>query len=126
MHDAHIVIVDDDPVNLDILTMTLELIDVEATPFENGQSALEHLQTRAEPPPVLIVDRMMPEMDGLELVRRVRADRRFDAMRIIMASASVEPEEIAEARAAGADDYLTKPHGPDDLLALLGHPPEAD
>ncbi len=119
-----VVIVDDDPVNLDILSMTLELIDVAATPFSDGQSALDHLQAADTPPATMIVDRMMPGMDGLELIRRVRANRRFDGMRIIMASASAEVEEIAEARAAGADDYLTKPYGPDDLLALLGHPPD--
>jgi len=115
-----VVIVDDNPVNLDVLAMTLELIEAEAIPFENGISALAHLQASDPPPPLLIVDRMMPGMDGLELVRRLRADRRFDAMRIIMASASVEPEEIEEGRAAGADDYLTKPFGPDDLLDLIG------
>lgn len=116
------VIVDDHPINLDILRLTLELVDTESIAFADGGAALDYLEHCAEVPPVMIVDRMMPGLDGLELVRRLRANPRFDPMRIIIASASGEPEEIAEGRAAGANDYLTKPFAPDDLIRLLAPP----
>ncbi len=114
-----VVIVDDHPVNLDVLKLTLELIDAQSTAFEDGLSALDYLAACETVPSLLIVDRMMPGLDGLEVVRRVRADPRFDAMRIVMATASGDEKDVEEGRQAGADDYLVKPFTPDELLELL-------
>jgi len=114
-----VVIVDDHPVNLDILKLTLELIDAQSTAFEDGQSALDYLAQCEPVPSLLIVDRMMPGLDGLEVVRRLRADPRFDTMRIVMATASGEQTDVEDGRKAGADDYLVKPFTPDELLELL-------
>jgi len=114
-----VVIVDDHPVNLDVLQLTLELIDAESVAFEDGQSALDYLAQCEPVPSLLIVDRMMPGIDGLEVVRRVRADSRFDAMRIVMATASGDAQDVADGLEAGANDYLVKPFTPDELLELL-------
>jgi len=62
---------------------------------------------------------MLPFMDGFELLRELRADRRWDQTRVIMVSAKSQGSEIARGLDAGADDYLTKPIKPEELFARI-------
>ncbi len=80
----------------------------------NGEAALEFI--RAERPDLLVTDVMMPMLDGFGLAATIRADEELAALPVIMLSARAGAESSAEGFAAGADDYLVKPFGSQDLL----------
>ena len=113
---AKLLVVDDNPVNLKIFALTLELIDAQVASFDNGLAALRHLETSDTLPEVLIIDRLMPGMDGLEVVARVRSKPEYSQIRILMASAAAAPGEVNTGLEAGVDRYLTKPFTPQELL----------
>ncbi len=84
----------------------------------NGAEAWPVLQ--ASPPPKLaLLDWMMPEVDGVEICRRVRIDPRLQSTYILLLTARVDQEDIVAGLEAGADDYLTKPVNPSELKARL-------
>ncbi len=88
--------------------------------------ALERLRSAA-PPDLATVDWNMPMMTGLEFVRLVRANHAYDSMKIVMVTTETEPEQLARALSAGANEYMMKPFTPDvlrDKLLLLGVLPE--
>lgn len=111
-----VVAADDSSLNLEVIRLTLDLIDAQASAFESGQQAVRHLMALETPPDLFIVDRMLADIDGIEIIRRLRADRRFDRMPILIASAATDPDDIREGLAAGADRYLAKPFAPQELL----------
>ena len=88
----------------------------------NGRIALESLA--AQPlPDVILVDWNMPEMDGLEFIRRLRDDRRYAGVVVLMVTTETETDQMLRALSAGADEYLMKPfqkQGLIDKLRLLG------
>jgi two-component system, cell cycle response regulator len=85
---------------------------------DNGAAAWEVLQQK-QPPKRLILDWMMPEMDGLELCRRIRADQRSAYRYILLITAKDARQDLVSGFDAGADDYLTKPFDCDELRARL-------
>ncbi len=91
---------------------------IDAVEAGNGQEALQRL---AEFPEILLalVDWNMPVMDGLEFVVAVRAQRAFDALRIVMVTTETEFEQMQRAMAAGANEYVMKPFTKDVLTAKL-------
>ena len=80
----------------------------------DGGSALQALQ--GNPPDLILLDVMLPLIDGFELCRIVRADARFNATRIMLLTARGRENEIARGLALGADTYLTKPFSTRDLM----------
>ena len=88
----------------------------------DGQAALEVL--RAEKVDVLIADLNMPRMDGLELIRELRADSKLRAIPVLMMTTEMRPQDVMKAYDAGADMYLVKPSSPAviryKVLSLLG------
>src|SRR5262249_35525331 len=84
----------------------------------NGREGLERL---AEHPDIdlVLVDWHMPEMDGLDFIRAVRAQRANDHVRIMMVTTEAEGEQVARALSAGANEYLMKPFTRDVLVAKL-------
>lgn len=80
----------------------------------DGASALRALQ--GDPPALILLDVMLPLIDGFELCRIVRADARFNATRIMLLTARGRENEIARGLALGADTYLTKPFSTRDLM----------
>lgn len=85
---------------------------------EHGLAALEQL-LNFDHPELMLVDWHMPEMNGLELVERVRSDGECEGMRILMVSSESDGEVIARALEAGADDYLMKPFSLEELKVKL-------
>ena len=114
-----LVVVDDNHVNLEIFELTLELIEASAELFDNGRDALDYLGRCPGIPDVMIVDRLMPGMDGLAVVKAVRSNERFATMKILMASASAAASEVESGLAAGVDTYLVKLFSPQELLDTL-------
>lgn len=114
-----ILVVDDEPFNLEIIGDVLDDPAYAVTKAENGEVAWKIMQASQQLPHLLVLDRMMPVMDGMELLRRVKADDRFQAIPVIMQTAASSAEQIAEGIAAGAWYYLPKPYAPNDLLTIV-------
>jgi two-component system KDP operon response regulator KdpE len=109
-----ILVVDDEPQIVRALKVILRDGGFEAVPAESMEEALDRAAVR--PPDAAIVDLVLPDGNGVELCRRLRE---WSDMPIIVLSAVGEEDAKVEALAAGADDYVTKPFGPRELLARL-------
>ncbi|MEA2435418.1 MAG: hypothetical protein QOG54_2875 [Actinomycetota bacterium] len=113
-----ILIVDDDVRNVFALTSILEARGMEVIYAENGRDGIEVLQQNPDVSLVLM-DIMMPEMDGYETTRRVRQEARFAALPIIALTAKAMKGDREKSIAVGASDYITKPVDTDQLLSLM-------
>lgn len=112
-----IILADDDEAMRALLEAVLALSGHEIETHANGKSAWESYERR--PAEMLVLDWHMPEMDGIELCRRVRAHPHGDATYLLMITARAHPEDLEHVLDAGADDYLPKPVTPADVLARL-------
>lgn len=104
---AKVLVVDDVPGNRAILSRRLSRIGYECIEAESGEAAL-HILGRMVPD-IVLLDYMMPEMSGIDLLRAIKLGDRTKAVPVIMVTARTEGEAIAEALDAGAEDYVTKP-----------------
>lgn len=112
-----ILIADDDPLLRAILEHKLAAAGYEVTCVEDGRAALEAVKTR--PPAVLVLDAMMPILDGFEALRRLKADEATKSISVVMLTALRRQDDIVSALKLGAADYLPKPFNPDELVARL-------
>jgi len=113
-----ILIAEDDFTSRTVLTAVLKKQDHEVTATVNGAEAWQALQ-QPDAPKLAILDWMMPEMDGLEVVRRVRALQTDRPPYIIMLTTKGEKADIIAGLEAGANDYLAKPFDPGELRARI-------
>jgi adenylate cyclase len=102
-----ILIADDQPMNVDILQMRLAVHGYELLTAADGEEALG--VARAQLPDLILLDIMMPKMDGLEVCRLLKGDAALPFMPIIMVTAKADTKDIVAGLEAGADEYLTKP-----------------
>jgi two-component system KDP operon response regulator KdpE len=109
-----VLVCDDEPQILRALRVILRDAGFEAVPAETGEEALDLAAVR--PPDAAIIDLVLPDLDGVELCARLRE---WSEMPIIVLSAVGEEDAKVRALAAGADDYITKPFGPRELVARL-------
>lgn len=120
MATTRILIVDDEPINRAVIDEYLsEEPDYLLDTASDGEDAWRALQETSTPYDLVILDRIMPALDGLELLRRMKADPRFADIPVIMQTAASAPEQVRQGLAAGAYYYLTKPYEPETLLALV-------
>jgi CheY-like chemotaxis protein len=110
-----ILIVDDDLDTLRLVGLMLQRQGYEIIAANSGAQALA--MARTEQPDLILLDVMMPEMDGVEVARRLRADEGTKELPIIMFTAKTQVEDKIQGFEAGADDYLTKPTQPRELFA---------
>jgi adenylate cyclase len=115
---ARILIVDDEPFNRDVLVQELELLDHEAVTAIHGRDALERLA--GESVDLILLDIMMPEMDGFAVLRRLKDDTRLRHIPVIMISALDDIDSVVRCVELGADDHLPKPFDPVLLKARIG------
>jgi two-component system, chemotaxis family, chemotaxis protein CheY len=116
-------IVDDSRAMRMILAKAMKELGFATSAAGNGKEALTVLESGGSPPEVMLVDWNMPEMDGVTLVRALRADLRFANVPIVMVTSESGMDQIMEALEAGANEYIMKPFTPDaigDKLRLLG------
>jgi len=113
-----VLIVDDDVRNVFALTSALEGLGMDAQFAENGRDAIEALD-RDPAPDLVLMDMMMPEMDGYETMRHIRADVRFARLPIIALTAKAMKGDREQSIGAGASDYITKPVDVEQLLSLM-------
>ena len=112
-----ILLVDDDMDTLRLVGLMLQRQGYEVRVASNGQQALGMVQS--EMPDLILLDIMMPEMDGYEVARRLRSDLATAEIPIIMFTAKTQVDDKVMGFEAGADDYLTKPTQPRELFAHM-------
>jgi two-component system sensor histidine kinase/response regulator len=112
-----ILVVDDVSKNLQVVGTLLRREGYRFAPATSGPQALERV--RVERPDLILLDLMMPDMDGLEVCRRLKADPHTQRVPIIFLTASNEMEHLVQGFEAGAVDYITKPFNPPELLARV-------
>ncbi|WP_457093324.1 adenylate/guanylate cyclase domain-containing protein [Microvirga sp. P5_D2] len=118
MRDVPLILaVDDTPQNLDLLTRRLQSQGYEVATAANGEEALTRVAELA--PDLVLLDIMMPKLDGIETVRRLKADATYRHIPVILVTAKSDPRDVVEGLDAGGDDYLTKPIDHAALLARV-------
>lgn len=114
MPPTTVLVVEDDPVILRLLEVNFELEGFRVLTAPDGAQGIEIV--RAERPDVVISDIMMSRVSGLELVQAVRAEAELAGTPIILLSAKAQSADLKAGLDAGADDYITKPFEPLDLV----------
>jgi DNA-binding response OmpR family regulator len=114
MPDAKVLLVDDDPVILKLLQVNFEMEGYTVVLANDGVEGLE--KARSERPDIVLLDIMMPRMDGLQVTEALKADEATRNIPIILLSAKAQASDIQAGKDMGADDYLTKPFDPLELL----------
>lgn len=111
---AKVLVIDNHPDTLDIVKLTLRRQGYDVLTADSGDIGLQIAQR--ESPDLILLDIMMPIMDGLEVCRRIRANAALKMVPVIMFTAMSRPEDKLAGFAAGADDYLSKPTRPNELI----------
>lgn len=119
MSKARILVVDDEPFNLDIVAEYLDEMDFDLVTVESGEAAWDALSDTEGCFDLVLLDRMMPGMDGIMLLRKIKADERLSSIPVIMQTAATSPEQVREGLAAGAFYYLTKPFEGEALQTII-------
>ena len=122
---ARVLVVDDDDVIRQLITVNLELEGFEVATAVDGQDCLDKVE--AFDPAVVTLDIMMPRLDGWEAASRLRAQPRTAGVKVVLLSARAQEADLQRGDRIGVDAYLTKPFDPDELIAtvrrLAGLPP---
>jgi len=113
-----VLVVDDEPLFLEVVADILTAAGHRVLVAGSVQEAIATLQF--EKPAVILTDVMMPDLDGLDFLHRLRAEREWSQVPVIVVSAKAMAEDIERARRAGADDYLVKPFSATELRAKVG------
>jgi signal transduction histidine kinase/HAMP domain-containing protein/CheY-like chemotaxis protein len=118
LHGRRVLVIDDDPRNVFAITSTLELHGMTVTQAPNGRKGIEAL-LGAEDTDLILMDVMMPELDGYTTMNKIRQMPAFATLPIIAVTARAMPGDREKSIAAGASDYVTKPVDTDELLACM-------
>lgn len=121
---ARILVADDDQDLNDLVTMKLEAAGHEVVSVVDGENALS--RALSDKPDLIVLDWMLPRRNGLEVCREVRSDPGLSGTRILMLTARAQEVDVERAFAAGAEEYITKPFSPRELVlrvdTLLSRP----
>lgn len=114
---AHILVVEDEPAIQELIAVNLQRAGHVVLRADDGEAAMA--KVRAAVPDLILLDWMLPGVSGLQLARRFRADARTRDVPIIMLTARAEEVDKVAGLEAGADDYITKPFSPRELMARI-------
>jgi DNA-binding response OmpR family regulator len=117
MPAQRILICDDDPVILRLLQVNLELEGYEVLLAHDGEEAYDVATN--ESPDLVILDIMMPRMDGYQAVQALKGDAKTSAIPVVFLSAKAQQSDIDRGLRHGVSDYLTKPFDPGELLEIV-------
>jgi len=112
-----ILVVDDEPTLLDIIQTNLEIEGYEVVTAMSGETGL--VSAVVDEPDIILLDIMMPDIDGCEICERLRSDRRTKYIPVIMLTALDETQHVVRGFECGADDYLAKPFNNAELFARI-------
>lgn len=114
---TRILVAEDDPVTRKILAATLERLGWDVTTASDGSEAWHTLETLGgkDAPELVLLDWMMPGMDGIEICRKLRSTPGFEFTYVVLLTSRSEKEDLAMALATGANDYIAKPFHPIEL-----------
>jgi CheY-like chemotaxis protein len=118
LHGHKVLVVDDDARNIFALTTVLENQDMEVLSATNGRHAIEMIQNTSDLS-VVLMDIMMPEMDGYATIREIRKDAQFRSLPILALTAKAMKGDREKCLEAGASDYVAKPVNTEQLLSML-------
>src|SRR5690348_17100739 len=111
---SKILVVDDEPLIVEMIEDTLSSEGYEINKAYSGEEALSVIENN--PPDLVLLDLMLPGMDGYEVCRQMQRDARFSHIPVIMLTAKSAIADRVSGYDRGADDYITKPFDPDELL----------
>ena len=114
---AKILIVDDEPFNVDVLLQELEELEYELITASNGKEALD--QIKSQQPDLILLDLMMPVLDGFAVLSEIKGDNDLRDIPVIIVSAASDSKSIVKGIKQGADDYITKPIDAESLKVKL-------
>lgn len=118
MNPKHrILICDDDPLLIELISFRLKAKGFDVITASDGEEALAKLASAQ--PSLIVLDAMMPRLDGFEVLSRMKSDDAVSHIPVIMLTARKGEKDIVSALQRGADDYLVKPFIPEELLARL-------
>ncbi len=115
--DRHILVVDDEEDILELIRYNVEKKGFRVTCVDSGEKALKHIRTEA--PDLLVLDLMLPEIDGLDVCRILKNDTTTSQIPILMLTAKGDESDIVHGLELGADDYVTKPFSMSVLIARI-------
>ena len=113
-----VLVVDDDPVIQKLLQVNFQMEGYEVVLAGDGVEAIE--KAREVHPDLIVLDVMMPRMNGLEAAEKLKADSATSAIPIIILSAKAQEVDVKAGKATGVEEYMTKPFDPLELLARVG------
>jgi CheY-like chemotaxis protein len=114
---ATVLVVDDEPFNVDVLQQELEELDYHIITASNGQEALH--QIKRHQPDLILLDLQMPVLDGFAVLSEIKGDSSLRDIPVIIVSAASDSKSIVKGIKQGADDYVTKPIDADHLKQKL-------
>ena len=115
----HALIADDEPDIREIVSLKLEDSGFTVDAVENGALCLRHLDDRSELPDVLLMDVMMPEIDGFTALERIRDSNEYADLPVVMLTSRGREEDVMRALDAGATDFIAKPISPSEIVGRL-------
>ena len=118
-----ILVCDDDPLLLDLVQFKLTARGYDSSAARDGGEAMAALAEQI--PDAVVLDAMMPVLDGYEVLRRIRENPSFADIPVIMLTARRQEQDVLSALQLGANDYMVKPFSPEELVARLGRLLEA-
>ena len=111
---TRVLVIDDDPVILELLRINFEIEGFEVISASDGQEGLQ--RAGSDHPDVILSDIMMPRLDGLQLLTELKGNPATAHLPVVLLSAKAQRVEVDQGLALGADDYVTKPFDPLELL----------
>lgn len=118
-HATTLLVVDDEPYNLEIISEFLESEGYELVTAQDGREALDILEREPKRFSSVILDRMMPGVDGIAVLQKIKSDPELRLLPVIMQTAAASREQILEGLQLGAYYYLTKPFEPEMLASVV-------
>lgn len=112
-----VLVVDDNEDNLSLLAFLVEQLDCTILTAVDGQTALDLAQSYQ--PALILLDMMLPDIDGIEVLSRLRQNSRTATIRVIAVTAMARSQDRERILSAGCDEYVTKPFNVDEIEALL-------
>lgn len=119
LRQAKILVVEDEPNLLSGLCSVLQLDHYQLLTAENGVEAFEVLRSQSQLPDLILSDIMMPQMDGIQLLTQVRANRRWVSIPFIFLTALNENAQVQRGKELGVEDYIVKPYDPEALRSIV-------